>query len=87
MKRFAAAVALACVASLASCEIFQTASSREKSFTEGVETYYLDSGMYEEYKAYVRNDPDLRDASKEIRIQTAEKLKSLIASQQQAFSN
>lgn len=87
MKRFAAAVILASVATLASCEHFQTVSSRERSFTEGVETYYLESGIFEEYKKYVQNDPDLRDASKDIRIQTAEKLKSLIASQRKALSN
>lgn len=59
--------------------------SREAAYHDGVKQYALESGMLNEYEAYVAADPKLKDETKKIRKGTSEGLRKLIAQEEQSL--
>jgi len=59
--------------------------SREAAYHDGVKEYTLKSGMTDEYEAYVKADPKLKDDTKKIRLGTATGLRKLIAQEEESL--
>ncbi len=82
MKRLALGfgIALALLSS-GCCEIL----SREAAFHDGVKQYAIESGMLDEYEAYIDADPNLKASTKKIRKGTPAGLRALIAQEEEAL--
>lgn len=59
--------------------------SREVAFHDGVKQYAIKSGLLDEYEAYIKADPNLKDTTKKIRTGTAQKFRALIATEEEVL--
>lgn len=73
MKRFSCVAIL-----LLTIFAFSGCGSVDKAFLKGVETYTVDSGLLNEYDAYVDKDQALDESSKSLRKGTSGGLRKLL---------
>lgn len=60
--------------------------SREAAYHDGVKNAVLESGLLDEYEAYLAADPVIKDRTKEIRKGTSTKFRELIAEEEKALT-